>query len=121
MRSVPWINLLGKGLGALFFLFLIPQSLLSQPTGPQLKKLSLALQKKWNEKRDEEYSVFIVAVQNSPSFKNKIDSISHVKIIYKYSNANVFLIRITWSEIINTILHRDKVIFVDEHRTTKSE
>src|SRR5437764_224146 len=121
MRSVPWINLLGKGLAALFFLFLIPQSLLSQPTGPQLKKLSLPLQKKWNEKRDKEYSVFIVAVQNSPSFKNKIDSISRVKIIYEYPNANVFLIRTTWSEIINTILPRDEVLFVDEHRTPKEE
>jgi len=121
MQSVPWINLLGKGLTALFFLVLIPQSLLSQPTGPQLKKLSLPLQKKWNERPGKEYSVFIVAVQNSPAFKNKIDSLSRFKIIYEYPNANVFLIRATWSDIITSILPRDEVLFVDEHRSPKEE
>ena len=110
MQSVPWINLLGKVLAALLFLFLSPQSLLSQPTGAQLKKLSLPLQKKWNQRPGKEYSVFIVAVQNSRSFKNKIDSVSRVKIIYEYPNANVFLIRATWSAIINTVLPGNEVI-----------
>lgn len=105
----------------LLFIVSIPHFIFAQPTGPQLNKLSLPLQKTWHEQSGQEPAVFLVAVKNFPVFKHKIDSAASIKIIYEYSGANVFLIKTTWKELINGILPRDEVLFVDEHRTPREE
>lgn len=121
MRSVPSINWVGRGLAALFFVFFIPQMILSQPTGAQFKKLSLPLQKSSRERADKESSIFIIQVKNFLPFKSRLDSASHVKIIYEYRYANIFLIRTTWGDVLRTVLPADEVLFVDEHRSAKEE
>jgi Subtilase family/Secretion system C-terminal sorting domain len=105
----------------LLFILFIPQIIFSQITEPQLKKFSLPLQKKWKEKSAKETSVFMVAVKNSAAFKSYLEKNSVAKIIYEYREANIFLIKATWNEVVNTILQRDEVLFVDEQRVPKEE
>ena len=111
---------MSKRAASLFLILFIPGLIFSQPTEP-LKKLSLPLQGKWKERSGKEFSVFVVAVNNFPVFKKQIDSVSRIKIIYEYRNANIFLIRTTWDELIHNILPQDQVLFVDEQRTPKEE
>jgi len=122
MRSVPSINCtLALKAALLLFIFLAPCFLLSQPTAPQFKKFSPLLQTQWKTRSLKETSVFTVAVNNSSLFKNDIEKNSHVKLIYEYKGANVFLVRTDWNELLRSILPRDEVLFVDEHRKAKEE
>ena len=122
MRSVPSINCtLALKTGLLLAIFLTPCFLFSQPTAPQLKKFSPLLQNQWETKSLKETSVFTVAVNNFSLFKNDIEKNSHVKIIYEYKGANIFLVRTDWNELVRSILPRDEVLFVDEHRKAKEE
>jgi hypothetical protein len=122
MRSVPWINYIGKLTAVLFlFVFFIPHSVFSQPTELQLRKFSLPLQIKWKEKPTKQTSVFVIAVKDFSKFKTNIEKNSLVRIIYEYKEANIFLVRTTWDEIIQTILPKEEVLFIDEHRTAKEE
>ena len=122
MQSVPSIKFIGKLKACLVILiFLIPGIIFSQPGEPQLKKISLPLQKKLEEKSLQETSVFLIAVKNFDRFKNNIEKNSHIKIIYEYKEANIFLVKTVWKEVVNTILPQDEVLFVDEQRTPKEE
>ena len=122
MRSVPSINCIpGLKIGLLFFIFLAPCILFSQPTEPQLKKFSPILQKQWKIRSLNETSVFTIAVNNFSVFKNNIEKNSHVKIVFEYKNANVFLVKTNWNELIKSVLSRDEVLFVDEQRKAKEE
>jgi hypothetical protein len=120
MQSVPSINCIVKLIAVLILTgFFTP--LFSQPTELQLKKFSLPLRERWRQKPAKESSFFIVAVKDFTSFKTNIEKNPFVKIIYKYQGANVFLIKTTWSELVQTILPKDEVLFIDEHRTAKEE
>src|SRR6266487_2070073 len=122
MQSVPSINCIVKLIAVLILTaFFTPQSIFSQPTELQLKKFSLPLRKRWRQKPTKEPSFFIAAVKDFISFKTNIEKNPLVKIIYNYQGANVFLIKTTWSELVQTILPRDEVLFVDEHRIAKEE
>ena len=120
MRSVPSINYTNILRAALMLFIFIPSVIFSQPSEPQLKKFSPLLQKKWKGRSAKETSVFIVEVKNYSAFKNKIEKNPYGKIIYEYKQANIFLIKTTWNEIIQ-ILPQDEVLFVDEQRTPKEE
>ncbi len=122
MQSVPSINCVVKLMPVLILIvFFTPQLIFSQPTELQLKKFSLPLRERWRQKPTKEPSFFIVAVKDFTSFKTNIEKNPLVKIIYNYQGANVFLIKTTWSELVQTILPSDEVLFVDEHRTAKEE
>jgi len=122
MQSVPSINFIGKLTAALIFIVsFTPLTIFSQPTEPHLKKFSPFLQKKWKEKSLKETSLFLLAVKNFSDFKIYIEKNSHIKIVYEYKEANIFLVRTAWNEVINNILPRDEVLFVDEQRTPKEE
>src|SRR6266487_4199584 len=122
MQSVPSINCIVKLIAVLILTaFFTPQSIFSQPTELQLKKFSLPLRKRWRQKPTKEPSFFIAAVKDFISFKTNIEKNPLVKIIYNYQGANVFLLKTTWSELVQTILPSDEVLFVDEHRTAKEE
>jgi hypothetical protein len=122
MRSVPSINCAHVlKPGALLFIFFSPYFLFSQPTEPQLKKFSPVLQKQWKVRSPEETSVFNVAVKDFPRFVGDIEKNPYVKIIFKYPEANVLLVRTTWNEVIKTILPKAEVLFIDEQRKPKEE
>jgi subtilase family protein/type IX secretion system substrate protein len=122
MRSVPSINcMLALKTGLLLSILSVPRILFSQPTEPQLKKFSPVLQKQWSLRLPEENSLFTVSVNNFSLFKSDIEKNSHVKIIFEYKGANVFLIRTNWDELMKSILSRKEVLFVDEQRRAKEE
>lgn len=122
MRSVPWINcVFASKIGLLLFVFVVPQFLFSQPTEPQLKKFSPVLQKEWKTKSLKQTSNYTIAVNNFSLFKGDIEKNSHVKIVFEYKSANVFLVRTDWNELIKSILPRNEVLFVDEQRKAKEE
>ncbi|HEV8286698.1 MAG TPA: S8 family peptidase [Chitinophagaceae bacterium] len=122
MQSVPSINSLGIcKWGLLLFTFIIPHLIFSQPTEPQLKKFSPILQKKSKGKSSKEISIYTIAVKNFSSFKNKIKQNPRVTIIYEYPGANVFLVKTAWSELVQTIIPQDEVLFIDEQRMAKEE
>jgi hypothetical protein len=108
-------------IGLLFFIFLAPCILFSQPTGPLLKKFSPILQKQWKIRSLNETSVFTIAVNNFSLFKNNIEKNSHLKIVFEYKGANVFLVSATWDELMKSVLSRKEVLFVDEQRKAKEE
>jgi len=108
-------------IGLPLLVFLTPHCLFSQPTEPQLKKFSPVLQKEWKIKSLIETSNFTIAVNNFSLFKGDIEKNSHVKIIFEYKGANVFLLRTNWNELIKFILPRNEVLFVDEQRKAKEE
>jgi hypothetical protein len=108
-------------IGLLVFAFFTPCLLLSQPTEPQLKKLSPILQKQWKVRSLNETSFFTIAVKNFSLFKNDIEKNSHIKIVFEYKRASVFLVRTNWNELIRSVLPRDEVLFVDEQRKAREE
>ena len=120
MRSVPSTNCTLRT-GLLLFVFLSPYFLFSQPTEPQLKKFSPVLQGQWNARSPKETTVFTIAVNDFPRFKNEIEKDPRVKIIFEYQKANVLLVRTTWNEVIKTILPKAEVLFIDEQRKPKEE
>ena len=99
----------------------LPLLSLSQISIKQLKKFSPLLQKQWESKRENEKTMFIIAVTNAAAFKNKIEKDPGVRLVYEYQPANVFLIGSTWGKMIQAILPLDEVLFVDEQRTAKEE
>lgn len=122
MRSVPSINCtIALKIPLLLFIFIIPGILFSQPTEPQLKKFSPILQKQWKTRSLKETSFFTIAVSNFSLFKNDIEKNSHIKVVFEYKNARVFLVRTNWNELIKSILPRDEVLFVDEERKAREE
>jgi len=120
MRSVPSTNCTLRT-GLLLFVFLSPYFLFSQPTEPQLKKFSPVLQGQWKARSPKETTVFTIAVNDFPRFKNEIEKDPRVKIIFEYQKANVLLVRTTWNEVIKTILPKAEVLFIDEQRKPKEE
>ena len=122
MRSVPSINC-ARALktGLLVLIFSSPCLLFSQPTAPQLKKFSPVLQKQWKLRSPREASVFTIAVGDFSVFKKDIQKNPHVKIIYEYKGSNIFLVQMDWSELIQSVLPRGDVLFVDEQRKAKEE
>jgi len=99
MQFVPSINFVKVALLGLLLAF-SPHNAFSQPTELQLKKVSLPLQKKWTTTSANESLVFIVAVKDTRTFKNKIASESRVKIVYEYPAASVLLLRAKWSDVL---------------------
>lgn len=120
MQFVPSINFVTVGLLGLLLAF-SPHAGFSQPTELQLKKLSLPLQKKWTATSGNESSIFIIAVKDTRTFKNKIASESRVKIVYEYPAASLLLLRAKWSDVLKIIVPSDEVLFIDEQRTPKEE
>ena len=120
MQFVPSINFVKVALLGLLLAF-SPHNAFSQPTELQLKKVSLPLQKKWTTTSANESLVFIVAVKDTRTFKNKIASESRVKIVYEYPAASVLLLRAKWSDVLKIIVPNDEVLFIDEQRTPKEE
>jgi hypothetical protein len=120
MQSVPSINYVGK-LVAFFALlvFLFPGTVFSQNL--LLKKFSLPLQKKWSAKQTRQSFSFVIAVTDFSTFKKAMEKNNAVRIIYEYPGANVFLIKTTWNELVQTILPKEEVLFIDEHREAKEE
>src|SRR5205809_4229453 len=106
MRFVPSTNCTLRTV-LLLFVFLSPYFLFSQPTEPQLKKFSPVLQGQWKARSPKETTVFTIAVNDFPRFKNEIEKDSRVKIIFEYQKANVLLVRTTWNEVIKTILPKN--------------
>ena len=122
MRSVPSINCkLVLPAGLLVFILSIPCLLSAQPTALQLQKFSPVLQKQWKLRSPRETSVFTVAVSNSSVFRRDIEKNPHVKIIYEYKGSNIFLIKMDWNELFQSVLPRANVFFVDEQRKAKEE
>ncbi|HEV8504397.1 MAG TPA: S8 family peptidase [Chitinophagaceae bacterium] len=122
MRSVPSINcMLAWKTGLLLSFLSGPCMLLSQPTAQQLKKFSPVLQTQWKLRSPQENSLFTVAVNDFSLFKNDIEKNSHVRIVFEYKAANIFLVRTNWNELMKSVLSRKEVLFVDEQRRAKEE
>jgi hypothetical protein len=93
----------------------------SQPTERQLKKFSPVLQKNWKERSQRRTADFMIAVKDFSTFKSKVAENPHIQIAYEYKQTNVFLIKTTWDDLLQTILPQDDVLFVDEKRAPKEE
>ena len=103
--------------------FLLSNSAYSQKETKQLNsKLSPVLFSQLNTKDANQSSTFFVVVKSNEELINlfkKNESLHRIK--DAYTPANVFLIEITWSDILNKILPLENVIFIDEKRIPKEE
>jgi hypothetical protein len=86
-----------------------------------LKKFSPVLEKKWEKKNKKEISTFIVAVNDGEAFRKFIDERKTVVKVYEYPQTKLFVVKTTWSEILQSILPLEQVLFIDEQRKPKEE
>ena len=105
------------------FLFSIPITSLvfCQISPANIRKFSPVVSAKYAGKEVTSFSTFLIAVSDKNRFKAFIGKSPGIFTIYEYGSANVFLIRCNWQEVIEKIVTRPEVLFIDEHRTPKEE
>lgn len=105
------------------FLFSIPITSLvfSQISPTNIRKFSPVVSAKYAGKEATSFSTFVIAVSDKNRFKALIGKSPGIFTINEYGSANVFLIRCTWEDMIEKIVTRPEVLFVDEQRTPKEE
>lgn len=107
------------------FLFLISISItsfvFSQVSPTNIRKFSPGISEKYVVKDPTSFSTFVIAVSDKNRFKAFIGKSLSIYIIYEYDSANVFLIRCSWQDMIEKIVTRSEVLFIDEQRIPKEE
>ncbi|HKZ67857.1 MAG TPA: S8 family serine peptidase, partial [Chitinophagaceae bacterium] len=123
MRSVLFIKFSSIILKYCLFLFSISITSLvfSQISPTAIRKLSPIVSAEYVVKDPTSFSTFVIAVSDKNRFKAFIGKSLSVSTIYGYDSANVFLIRCSWQDIIEKIVTRSEVLFIDEHRIPKEE
>src|SRR5688572_24283379 len=123
MRSVLSIKFSAIIPKSLLFLFSIPIASLvfSQISPTNIRKFSPVVSAKYAGKEATSFSTFLIAVSDKNRFKAFIGKSPGIFTIYEYGSANVFLIQCSWQDVIEKIVTRPEVLFIDEQRTPKEE
>jgi hypothetical protein len=89
---------------------------------PELvKKFSPTLQQQLIIKKQDQSSQFVIAVSDVSVFTLFLKKNPGIPVVYGFTLTNTFIIRATWRDIIEKILPRPEVLFIDEQRTAKEE
>src|SRR5215212_11827706 len=117
MTSVPLVNFLQKKRSlVLITAFFLSLACYSQLPAEQTKRLSPILKQQLSSLRHSEKKLFTVFVSDKKTFKAYIEKNDHIKIIYEYDAAPVFILTASWDEISKTVLPFSGVVFIDEQR-----
>jgi hypothetical protein len=121
MTSVPSINwLIRSSLIAAVIMFAFTPSSFSQSTSG-LKKFSPLLEKKWQKKKRDEVSEFVVAVSDEIAFRKFLAEKKTIISVYEHPESKTFVIKTSWSEILRSVLPLPQILFVDEQRKAREE
>jgi hypothetical protein len=104
-----------------FFTVLVFPCVSFSQSPSDLKKFSPLLEKKWQKQNRNEVSTFVVAVNDQERFRKFLEVRKTVGRIYEYPQSKLFVIRTSWSEILQSILPLSEVLFIDEQRKPKEE
>lgn len=104
-----------------FFIGLMPLLSFSQIPSSLVKKFSPALQQVLPASGHKGIHQFVITVSDTTAFASFIQKQKTVTPLYVYTLTNTWLVKTSWKEIIENILPRSEVIFIDEQRIPKEE
>lgn len=86
-----------------------------------IKKFSPPLQFQQRVEQTHIKTTFVIAVSSTDRFIEFLRSTPGILLMYEYAGANVFLLQCSWKDLLNKILPRPEVIFIDQLRVPKEE
>jgi hypothetical protein len=104
-----------------FFIGLLPLLSFSQISSTLIKKFSPALQQALPASDHKSIHQFVIVVSDTSVFTRFIEKQRGINSLYVYTLTKTFLIKTSWKEIIENILPRVEVLFIDEQRIPKEE
>ena len=93
----------------------------SQISPRNVEKLSPTLRSRVANSKMPVAGIYVIAVSDTLLFREYAIKRLGVSPNYTYNTAGIFIIRSSWQNLIDSIIPRKEVLFIDEHRIPKEE